>query len=62
MGSKPKVVQQESPEAIEEKAAALAQAELNAQNAQKRKNKASTALSSLDTTTALTAPKTNTGT
>lgn len=61
MGSKPKVVQQESPEVIEEKAAALAQAELNAQNAQKRKNKASTALSSLDTSTAPTA-KTNTGT
>ncbi|MGR3978995.1 hypothetical protein FW754_15290 [Acinetobacter sp. 1207_04] len=65
MASKPKVVQQESPEEIERKATELAQKETNETNAAKRKNKQSTALSSLDmTSTALgtAVQKTNTGT
>ena len=61
MASKPKVVQAESAEEIAAKANALAQQETNETNAQKRKSKKSTVLSSLDTsTTALgTATKTN---
>lgn len=64
MSSKPKVVQQESAEEIERKATELAQKEANEANASKRKQKKSTALGSLTeaTTTALSAPKTNTGT
>lgn len=48
MASKPKIVQQESPEEIERKATELAQKETNEANAAKRKTKQSTALSSLD--------------
>lgn len=64
MGSKPKVVQQESAEEIERKATELAQKETNEANASKRKQKRSTALSGLDmNTTALGSfSKTNTGT
>ena len=65
MGSKPKVVQQESAEEIERKAAALAQKEANEATAAKRKTKTSTALASVSDTapTALSiAQKTNTGT
>ena len=47
MGSKPKVVQQESPEEIERKAKELAQKESNENSAVRRKNKQSTALGSL---------------
>lgn len=63
MGSKPKIVQQESPEEIERKAKELAQKEANENSAVRRKNKQSTALGSL-TETALSsfAPKTKTGT
>ncbi len=66
MGSKPKIVQQESPEEIERKAKELAQKESNENSAVRRKNKQSTALGSLvDGQTALSslaAPKTKTGT
>lgn len=64
MASRPKVVQAQSAEEIQAEATALAQKETNEANAQKRKAKKSTVLSSLDTsTTALgTATKTNTGT
>lgn len=65
MGSKPKIVQQESAEEIERKATELAQKETNESNASKRKQKKNTALGSLvdtSSTTALSAPKTNTGT
>jgi polyribonucleotide nucleotidyltransferase len=64
MGSKPKVVQQESAEEIERKATELAQKETNEANAAKRKQKKSTALGSLSESslTALSAPKINTGT
>lgn len=64
MASKPKIVQQESPEEIERKATELAQKEANEASALKRKTKQSTALSSLDmNSTALgTVQKTNTGT
>lgn len=63
MASKPKIVQQESAEEIERKATELSQKETNEANAAKRKNKKGTALGSLTmSTTALTAPKTNTGT
>lgn len=64
MGSKPKVVQQESAEEIERKATELAQKETNEATAAKRKTKKATVLSSLDTSgTALsTAQQTNTGT
>ena len=64
MASKPKIVQQESPEEIERKATELAQKETNEANAAKRKTKQSTALLSLDmNSTALgTIQKTNTGT
>ena len=66
MGSKPKVVQQESPEEIERKAKELAQKEANENSAVRRKNKQSTALGSLvDSQTALSAispPRTKTGT
>ena len=64
MGSKPKVVKQESAEEIERKATELAQKETNQANASKRRQKKETALGSLTeaSTTALTAPKTNTGT
>lgn len=63
LASKPKIVQQESPEVIEEKAKALAQKESNENSAVRRKNKQSTALGSLlETQTALSAAKTNTGT
>jgi len=62
MASKPKVVQQESPEEIERKAKELAQKEANENSAVRRKNKFSTALGSLtETQTALSAPKTKTG-
>lgn len=63
MASKPKVIKQESPEVIEEKAKALAQKEANENSAVRRKNKQSTALGSLlEGQTALSAVKTNTGT
>lgn len=64
LSSKPKIVQQESAEEIERKATELAQKEANEANASKRKQKKSTALGSLTETasTALSAPKTNTGT
>lgn len=64
MGSKPKIVQQESPEEIERKAKELAQKESNENSAVRRKNKQSTALGSLATTalSTVSAPKTNTGT
>lgn len=64
MGSKPKVVQAESAEEIERKATELAQKETNEATASKRRQKKETALGSLSeaSTTALTAPKTNTGT
>lgn len=62
MASKPKVVQQESPEEIERKAKELAQKEANENSAVRRKNKQSTALGSLTETVLSTAPKTNTGT
>lgn len=63
MASKPKIVQQESPEEIERKAKELAQKEANENSAVRRKNKFSTALGSL-TETALSpvAVKTKTGT
>lgn len=63
LASKPKIVQQESPEEIERKAKELAQKESNENSAVRRKNKQSTALGSLlETQTALSAAKTNTGT
>lgn len=63
LASKPKIVQQESPEEIERKAKELAQKETNENSAVRRKNKQSTALGSLlETQTALSAAKTNTGT
>lgn len=63
LASKPKIVQQESPEVIEQKAKELAQKETNQNTAARRKQKQSTALGSLvDTQTALSAVKTNTGT
>lgn len=64
MGSKPKVVQQESPEEIERKAAELAQQETNEAKAAKRRNKKSTVLAGIDTnpTAMSTGIKTNTGT
>lgn len=66
MGSKPKVVQQESAEEIERKAKELAQKESNENSAVRRKNKQSTALGSLvDGQTVLSnaaPPKTKTGT
>ena len=63
IASKPKIVQQESPEEIERKAKELAQKESNENSAVRRKNKQSTALGSL-TETALSpvAAKTKTGT
>lgn len=63
IASKPKIVQQESPEVIEQKAKELSQKEANENSAVRRKNKQSTALGSLlETQTALSAAKTNTGT
>lgn len=64
MGSKPKVVQQESAEEIERKAKELAQKESNENSAVRRKNKQSTALGSLMDTalSSVAAPKTKTGT
>lgn len=63
MASKPKVVQQESPEEIERKAKELAQKEANENSAVRRKNKQSTALGSLmDTALSSVAVKTKTGT
>ena len=61
MASKPKVVKQEDPAEIERKAKELAQKEANENSAVRRKNKFSTALGSLVETTALSAPKTKTG-
>lgn len=61
LASKPKVVQQESPEEIERKARELSQIEANENSAVRRKNKQSTALGSfIEGQTALS--KTNTGT
>ena len=63
MASKPKVVQQESPEEIERKAKELAQKESNENSAVRRKNKQSTALGSLiETALSPVAAKTKTGT
>jgi len=63
MGSKPKIVQQESPEEIERKARELSQKEANENSATRRKNKQSTALGSLtDTVLSSVASKTTTGT
>lgn len=63
MASKPKIVQQESPEEIERKAKELAQKESNENSAVRRKNKQSTALGSLiETALSPVAVKTKTGT
>lgn len=63
IASKPKIVQQESPEEIERKAKELAQKESNENSAVRRKNKQSTALGSLiETALSSVAVKTKTGT
>lgn len=63
IASKPKIVQQESPEEIERKAKELAQKESNENSAVRRKNKQSTALGSLiETALSPVAVKTKTGT